>query len=356
MVKLFFKRAKKSGLHPGALVFVGDKKLEKSEIKSIEYNQENVKETSDEQLVDIKNKLSLENENLVHWINIVGLDQINNIEEVGEMFDLHPLTLEDILNMDQRPKLEEFQKYLFIVIKMILFNSESTEIDVEQVSLVLGKDYLISFQEREGDVFEGIRSRIRTKKGRTIRQGSDYLAYSLIDAVVDNYFNVLEKIGEKLEDLEEEIISDPQSNTLQNLYSFKREMILLRKSVWPLRELIGRLVREENEFIQEKTIIYLRDVYDHTIQIIDTIETYRDLLSGMLDIYLSSKSNQMNEIMKVLTIMATLFIPLTFITGLYGMNFDMPELHWQYGYLGVWIVMISLTVGLLVFFRKREWL
>ena len=276
---------------------------------------------------------------------------------------MHPLTLEDILNTDQRPKFEEYQNYIFIVIKIISYDKSISEIVVEQVSLVLGKGYLVTFEEQPSTIFDDLRERIRTKKGKIITYGPDYLAYSMIDVIVDNYFTVLEKMGEEIEDLEEELVINPKTETIQSIHQFKREMIALRKSVWPLREVITKLMRQDSEYVDEKTIIYLRDVYDHTIQVIDTIETYRDLLSGMLDIYLSSVSNRMNEIMKLLTLIGTIFIPLSFITGLYGMNFDrsvsplnMPELGWSFGYIYVWVVMLSVVFIMLFYFRRKKWI
>ena len=357
MVKLVVKRARKTGLKPGSLIFVGEKKIETPEVKFIVYNADNLFEYSDENFNRIKNNLDLTNENFTSWIDIVGLHKINNVEDIGDFLDLHPLTLEDILNTDQRPKIEEYQKYFYFVLKMIKYNEITSEIEIEQVSLILGLNYVITFQEQVGDVFDQVRKRLRNKKGRIIKLASDYLAYSIMDAIIDNYFNVLEQLGEELEELEGTVFVNPSTDTIQKIHSFKREMIILRKSIWPLREVISQMIREDNQFIKDQTKIYLRDIYDHTIQIIDTVETYRDLLSGMVDIYLSSKSNQMNEVMKVLTIIATLFIPLTFITGLYGMNFiDMPELHSHYGYFFVWVLMIIVTGGLLYFFKRKDWL
>jgi len=270
---------------------------------------------------------------------------------------LHPLILEDIVNTEQRPKMEDFEQYIFVVLKMLQYNEKEDEIIAEQVSLILGSNFVISFQETEGDIFDPIRDRIRNSKGRIRKMGADYLAYALLDAVVDNYFTILEKIGEKIETVEEELVANPIPETLQIIHTMKREMIFLRKSVWPLREVVGGLQRAESALIQESTGIYLRDVYDHTIQVIDTIETFRDMISGMLDIYMSSVSNKMNEVMKVLTIFAAIFIPLTFIAGIYGMNFQyMPELEWQLGYFAVLLIMLLVAVSLLVYFRKKKWL
>jgi magnesium transporter len=279
------------------------------------------------------------------------------LEKLGAAFELHPLVLEDILNTEHRPKCEDCDDYFFIVLKMLSLDDGTEEIRAEQVSIILGPAYVLSFQEREGDVFDGVRQRIHNGKGRLRALGPDYLAYALIDSVVDSYFAILEKIGDRIEALEEELIVDPDPTTLQKIHRFKRQMILLRKSVWPLREIVGELQREESPLIRASTGIFLRDVYDHTIHVVDTVETFRDIISGMLDLYLSSISNRMNEVMKVLTIMATIFIPLTFIAGIYGMNFEfMPELKWRWGYAGVWFVMVGVFAALLLYFKKRKWL
>jgi magnesium transporter len=266
--------------------------------------------------------------------------------------------MEDIMNTDQRPKMEDYTDYLYIVLKMLYYDDEENKITTEQISLIIAPHIVISFQEGlEGDVFSPLRERLRNDKGKVRKMGADYLAYSLIDAVVDSYFMIIEKLGEKIELIEDALISDPDTETLHEIHYFKREMIFLRKAVWPLRELIGMMIREESTLIHGSTKIYLRDVYDHTIQVIDTIETLRDMVSGMLDIYLSSVSNRLNAVMKVLTIIATIFIPLTFIVGVYGMNFRyMPELEWRYGYPSIWLVMTAIGVTMLIFFKKRNWL
>jgi len=279
------------------------------------------------------------------------------IEKLGTAFDLHPLLLEDILSTAQRPKFEDYEKSIFLVLKMLRFGDDHQVVETEQVSLIVGPNFVLSFQERVGDVFDSVRDRLRSGKGRIRKLGADYLAYSLLDAIVDSYFLVLEKLGERIEDLEEELVSDPSQKTLRHIHTLKREMITLRRSIWPLRELVGGLQRSESPLVAESTRVYLRDVYDHTVQIIDTIESFRDMVSGMLDIYLSSVSNRMNAVMKVLTIIATLFIPLTFIAGVYGMNFEhMPELKWRYSYAVVWAVMIGVASIMLAYFRRKKWL
>lgn len=279
------------------------------------------------------------------------------IEKLGKCFNVHPLTLEDILNTEQRPKAEDFDDYIFIVSKMLYYDEKEHLVRSEQVSIILGPNFLISFQEVEGDVFNSVRERLRKGKGRIRKAASDYLAYALIDAIVDHYFIILENFGEKIESLEDQLVTAPTQETLQSIHNMKREMILFRKQVWPLRELIAKLTKGETPLINESTHVYLRDVYDHTIQIIDTIESFRDILSGMLDIYLSTISNRMNEVMKVLTIIATIFIPLTFIAGIYGMNFKfMPELEWHWGYFLALLVMGIIALVMVFYFWKKEWL
>jgi magnesium transporter len=253
--------------------------------------------------------------------------------------------------------MEDFEDYLFIVFKMLSYYEKESEIRSEHVSLFLGSNFVLTFQEKEGDVFASIRERIRDGRGRIRKMGSDYLAYALIDTVVDNYFSILEKIGEKVEDVEGELVTNPTTETIQSIHNLKREMIYLRKSVWPLREVVSRLERGDSELINETTVIYLRDVYDHTIQVIDAVETLRDILSGMLDLYLSSISNRMNEVMKVLTIIATIFIPLTLIAGVYGMNFRyMPELDWRWGYPTILLTMTVIGIIMLIYFKRKKWL
>ena len=355
MSKLKNKRSKKSGLPPGTLVHIGEKKRDKVRITILDYNETQLEE---KEVKTIEECFPFKDKTTTTWINIEGLHEIDIIEKIGNHFNLHPLLLEDIVNTEQRPKMEDYGEHIFIVLKMLSHDEKANQIKSEQVSIVLGSNYIISFQEGiEGDVFEPVRERIRSGKGRIRKMGVDYLAYSLMDAIVDHYFLILEKLGERIEDIEDELVTNPSQETLRTIHHLKREMISLRKSVWPLREVLGCLERGESSLIQEPTQVYLRDVYDHTIQIIDTIETYRDTLSGILDIYLSSISNRMNEIMKVLTIIATIFIPLTFIVGIYGMNFEyMPELKWRVGYFIVWGIMAIVALGMLFYFRKKRWL
>ncbi len=348
------RHSKSAGLPPGTLIHIGEKKLEAPRITVIDYDEQSFQE---KQVKEIEECFEFKTSPTVTWINIDGIHDINTIEKIGSRYDLHPLTLEDILTAGQRPKFEDLEKYLFIVLNMLSFSDEKRQIQAEQVSIILGPNFVISFQESVGDVFEPIRDRIRNAKGRIRKMGCDYLMYSLIDAVVDNYFVILEKSGEKIESLEEELVSSANEQVLKRIYRLKREMIFVRKSVWPLRELIGGIERSESGLIADSTSVYLRDLYDHTIQVIDTVESFRDMVAGMLDIYLSALSNRMNAVMKVLTIIATIFIPLTFITGVYGMNFKyMPELEWKWGYLAVWLVMITVVAVMLIYFKRKKWL
>ena len=355
MVRRLKKRSGKAGLPPGSLIHIGDRLTEKTKITVFDYDEAHLQE---KEIKTVGECRQFKDSPTVAWIQIEGIHDTQILEELGAVFGLHPLTLEDILNTDQRPKMEDFCEYIYIVLKTFYNPSdENNETTSEQISIILGPTFVISFQEKETDIFKPIRERIRAGKGRLRKSGADYLAYSLIDTIVDNYFNILEHLGEKIEIIEESLVINPSTQTLQAIQHLKREMIFLRKSVWPLRETISSLERTECQLIQEATGLFLKDIYDHTIQVIDTIETFRDMLSGILDIYLSSISNRMNEIMKVLTIIATIFMPLTFLVGVYGMNFKyMPELEWHWGYFFIWSIMITIAVSMLVYFRKKRWL
>jgi magnesium transporter len=348
------QRSNKAGLPPGALVHIGEKKSEKTKITLLDYDELHFQE---EELKTFAECLLLKDKPTVTWINVDGIHQVEVLEKLGDFYGLHPLVLEDILNTDQRPKMEDHGDYIYIVLKMLSNKNQSQEIVTEQISLILGPNFVFSFQEREGDVFNPIRERIRGGRGRIRKMGADYLAYSLLDAIVDNYFVVLEKLGERIAFLEEELMTDFPPRTLREIHNLKREMIFLRKSVWPLREVISGLERRESPLIKETTGIYLRDVYDHTVEVMETIESFRDMLSAMLDIYLSSISNRMNAVMKALTIIATIFMPLTFLAGVYGMNFkNMPELEWPWGYPFVLSIMGGIGVSMLIYFKRKKWL
>ena len=354
MPRTIKRRGKKAGLPPGTLVHVGERKVGKAKITIIDYDERHFEE---KEAKSVEECFPFKDKPTVTWINIDGIHQLEIIEKIGKHFNIHPLVLEDIANTGQRPKIEDFVDYIFLTLKMLRYSEGEKETKVEQVSVILGSNFVISFQESEGDVFDSIRERIRADKGRIRKMGSDYLSYALMDAIVDNYFTILEKLGDRIEDFEEELVVNPKPETLQAIHDLKREMIFLRKSVWPLREVINRLERWESSLINKSTAIYFRDVYDHTIQVIDSVETFRDMLSGMLDIYLSSVSNKMNEVMKVLTIIATIFIPLTLVAGIYGMNFRfMPELEMAVGYPIVLLIMLCVGVVMILYFRKKRWL
>ena len=354
MPRVITKRSKKAGLPPGTLIHIGEKKAEKVRIRILDYDESQFEE---KEAKTVEECFPFKDTPTITWINIDGIHEVEIIEKIGKHFGFHPLLLEDILNTEQRPKMEDHEDYIFIVVKMLYYDEEEHEIEAEQVSIILGSNFVISFQEKEDDVFNFVRDRIRNGKGRIRKAGADFLAYALVDAIVDHYFVIMEKIGEEIEVMEEELVTNPSPETLQAIHNLKREMISLRKSVWPVREVISGLERAESPLIHESTCIYLRDVYDHTIQVMDSVETFRDMVSGMLDIYLSSVSNKMNEVMKVLTIIATIFIPLTFIAGIYGMNFQyMPELQSKWGYPLVWLVMIAVLSSMIVYFKRKRWL
>ena len=348
------KKSKKVGLPPGSIVHIGNRRDEKVKITIVDYSEAKFQE---KEVKSVGECFPYKDKSTITWINVDGVHEMKVIEEIGKHFNLHPLILEDIVDTDQRPKIKDFGNYIFIILKMLYYEKNDNEMKVEQVSLILGKNYVISFQEREGDVFDFIRERIRNNIGRMRKAGADYLIYALIDAIVDNYFIIIEKLGEKIENLEDKVISRPKPANLRVIHKLRRDLIFLRKSVWPLREVISILQRGESSLILESTNVYLRDVYDHTIQVIDTVETLRDIISGMLDIYLSSASNRMNEIMKMLTIIATIFIPLTFITGIYGMNFqNMPEIKWVWGYPVVLLGMLIIGIVMVIYFKRKKWM
>ncbi len=354
MAKLMEKRSKKVGLPPGTLVHTGEKKTGQVKITLVDYDEGHFEE---KEIRSVDECLPYKDKPTVTWINVDGIHDTEIIEKLGNGFGLHPLVMEDILHTGQRPKMDDYSDYIYIVLKM-LYHDKNMEIDEEQVSLILGSNFVISFQEdKEGDVFNPVRERIRNGKGRSRKMGADYLAYALMDAIVDNYFTILEKLGEKIELLEETLLTAPTPQTLQKIHQLKRELIFLRKSVWPLRDVVGGLERRESPLIKETTVIFFRDVYDHTMRVIDMIETFRDMMSGMLDIYLSSINSRMNEIMKVLTIISTIFIPLTLIASIYGMNFKyMPELEWYWSYPVVLLTMGVLSILMLIYFRRKKWI
>ncbi|MGD9335090.1 MAG: magnesium/cobalt transporter CorA [Desulfobacterales bacterium] len=354
MLKFIKKISQKAGSAPGTLVHIGERKTEKTRITILDYDNVQLHE---KQLERIEEAFPFKDSPTTTWLNIDGIHDVELIEKIGANFNIHSLILEDIVNTGQRPKTDDFETYNYFVLKMLYLDEQNDEVRSEQVSLVLGNNFLISFQEAEGDVFTLVRDRIRKGKRRIRKNGCDYLAYALIDAVIDHYFVILESIGATIESLEEELLDEPAQVTMQSIHELKRELIYMRKQVWPLREMINTVIRGELSLVHEQTIVFFKDVYDHTIQIIDTIESYRDVLSGMLDLYLSTISNRMNEVMKVLTIIATIFIPITFVAGIYGMNFKyMPELEWKWGYLAVWSIIGGIALLMIFFFRRKKWL
>ncbi len=353
MPKSSKRRSKGAGLPPGTLVHIGEQKTEQIKITLIDYDEASYQE---KELASVQECLPFRDQPTRTWINIDGLHQVEAIERIGKHFGLHPLVLEDIVSTEQRPKLEDFGQYIFIVTKMLSHEQTSQQVITEQVSMVLGANFILTFQEGAKDDFIPIRQRIKSGNGRMRGMGADYLLYALLDAIVDNYFVILEKLGEQIETLEETLLTNPTQAQLKAVHKLRREFILMRKSIWPLRDVVATLERRESPLIKNTTTIYLRDLYDHIARVIDTVENYRDLVSVLLDIYLSSLSNKLNEVMKTLTIITTIFIPLSFIAGVYGMNFEhMPELKWAWSYPLVLVAMVLLGVAMVFYFKKRKW-
>ncbi len=345
--------SRKIGLPAGSLIHLGEKKHEGTRISVIDYDETHVDR---KEVLRVEECLPYKESATTTWVNIDGLGDVGVIGDAGRMFDINSLVLEDILHTGQRPKIEEYEDIVFFVLRMISYDDEADRVFEEQLSLVLGRNVLISFQEKPGDIFNPLRERIIQGKSRIRRKGADYLAYELIDIVIDNYFEVLDKVELKLERLDEELFSDSSMETFREINDLKKELIQLRKSTWPLREIVNSITKNELGVIDESNLIYFRDVYDHIIHVIDILETFRDMVAAMHDTYMNYVNNRMNEIMKVLTVIATIFIPLTFIAGVYGMNFRyMPELEWQWGYFGVLGVMAAMFVGMVFYFRKKQW-
>ncbi|MFW6457143.1 MAG: magnesium/cobalt transporter CorA [Planctomycetota bacterium] len=339
---------------PGTPVHVGDACDEPVTIDVLDYSSTHYAEM---EIQDAEECRPFKEKESVTWLNINGVHDVELIKQLGESFELHPLVLEDIANTGQRAKYEEYEDYLYLVVKMISDDPGNEGIHTEQVSLLLKKGLVISFQEEEGDVFDPVRERIRREKGRIRRMGADYLAYALLDSIVDGYFVTLEILGDREEELQEKVMDNPQQETLGEIHSLKRQLIAFRRAVWPLREAVGALQKKESALLGEDIQPYLRDLYDHTIQVIDTVEVFRELVASIVDMYMNSLSNRMNEVMKVLTVMASIFIPLTFLAGIYGMNFEyMPELQWRWGYPAIWAVMGTLVAVMVFYFRRKEWI
>ena len=351
-MKLVQKRSRKTGLPPGTLVHIGERKSEKVTVTVFRYSTTSCEELQVEQV----DPLSPPADESVIWINVGGVHKVEMVETLGKQFSLHPLLLEDVTNTDQRPKLDDYEAYIFLVMKMLSL-TDRKDIAVEQVSFVLGKNYVISFQENGTDVFQPVRERLRGGKGRLRQSGGDYLLYALVDAIVDQYFAVLEHSGEQIEAVQQAVVADPKPETLNEIHALKRQLLFVRRAVWPLRDVMTNLSRSDCPFLQQPTKLFFRDVYDHVVQIVDTIEILREMVSASLDIYLSSVSYRLNTIMRVLTVITTIFMPLSFIASIYGMNFEyMPELRSPWGYPLVLGVMAAVGVGMLVLFRNKRWL
>lgn len=342
------------GQVPGALVYTGNKEDKVLHLNAFDYSEDSYKEAD---LNTVEEAFNFKDSETVTWFNLNGLNFTDQIEKIGQHYKLHPLILEDIVNTSQRPKIDEYKDYFFIVLKMMYYDADEKLVS-EQVSIVMGKNYVLTFQEAEGDVFDSLRDRIRQKKGRVREEGSDYLMYALMDAIVDHYYAIIEIMGNKIEDLEDDLFTGlTQEQISQQIQNLKREILKLRRAIFPLREIINRVEKSDNPLIEEKTTHYFRDVYDHIIQVTENIDIYREMIWSLMDMYMTTISNKMNEVMKVLTIIATIFIPLTFIAGIYGMNFtNMPELQYKYGYYIVWIVMLVVLIGMLVYFKRKKWL
>jgi magnesium transporter len=360
MSHMIHQISKKAGLSPGTAVYIGRERTERVRMSVMDYDSTNLKER---EITDPSECAAFPETPTITWLNVDGLHQPAVVVELGRIFGIHPLHIEDIVNSGGRPKADDAPEYVFVVLKMLYMDKDSGELVVEHVSVVFGRNWVLTFQEPGRDVFDSVRLRIRNTQPRMRLTSPDYLAYSLIDAVVDNYYIVLEEIGEGIEALEDDVADQPKPESLATIRELRKKLILLRKAIWPLREVIGSLERMESGLIQPSTRPYLRDLYEHAVQAIDSVETYRDMMATMLDLYHTGVSNRLNEIMKMLTIIATIFIPLGFLAGVYGMNFDtgagplnMPELGWPYGYALFWSMAASVGGGLLWFFRRKGWL
>lgn len=355
-IKTIFKHssAKKIGLAPGSVVHIGHRLETDVKIKLLEFSKDQLIE---QECINPKDWLPFKNKQTVKWFRVSGLHDVELIEELGRRFDIHPLVLEDIVNTHQRPKIEEYDNLIYIVFRIINFDSETITFQNDQLSILIGSNYILTFEEKESDLFQPIVQRIKNSHGKFRTQGADFLSYSIIDLIVDHYFLIEDSLTEIVELLEDELLLSPQPEMLNKIQKLKRGMIFLRRSVSPLREVLAALLRSESSLISESTKIYIRDVYDHAIRVIEGLDSFRDLTAGLLEIYLSSISNKMNEVMKILTVFASIFIPLTFFAGVYGMNFEfMPELKWRWAYPLFWIITIVTSVSLLIYFRRKKWI
>lgn len=354
MARFFKKREQSKGLAPGHLVFIGEQKVEEIQVHLFDYDSEKVVDTDLDELIPAKEIIDAPS---ITWLNVNGIHDTDAIRAIGEAFELHPLLLEDVLNTGQRPKLETYGNCVFIVMKMLRFDKANDVIIAEQLSMVIGSTFVLTFQEQPGDVFEPVRTRIRKSLGRVRVSGVDYLAFALLDNVVDNYVDIVERLGGDIEDLELEVLDEPTAQILQKITGLKREMTFIRKSVRPAKEAMALLSKLDSDVIQESTVPFLKELVDNANQASEAIEVYREMLSDALATYNTVVSNRMNEIMKVLTIFSAVFIPLTFIAGIYGTNFEyLPELKYRYSYFIFWGVMLSVGAGMLLYFRRRRWL
>jgi magnesium transporter len=343
----------KAGLPPGSIIHVGEQKIEKVNITLTEFDENKFETCEIHSVEEIEPYTDTPQ---ITWVNVCGLHDTELIKQIGEKFSIHPLVLEDILNTETRPKIEVTDKYVFIAMKMLTYNNNESEIVTEQVSFILGDTFVFSFLEKSDNIFNPIKERITNNYGRVRKQQSDYLFYALMDVVVDQYFLVLEQIEHNIELLDDEVITSADQSQIEKIYILKNKLLMTRRSIWPLREIFTRLIREESALINKKIMPYLRDLLDHTIQVTETIELQREITNGIMETHLSMMSFKMNEVMKVLTIIATIFIPLTFIVGIYGMNFpNMPEMKWPWAYFAVWGVMISVVLVMLLYFRRKNW-
>ena len=355
--RYLLKRPKSTkALHqaPGTVTYIGRKEKSETILEVIDYNTHSFERFTSKNPEDA---FKFEEEDKITWINLDGLSNTQEIEKVGEYYELHPLIIEDIVNTNQRPKIDEYKDYYFIVAKM-LYYKEDGRLEQEHISFVLGRNYVLTFQEAGGDVFDGVRERLENAKGRIRSRSADYLVFALLDAIVDNYFVVVEEMSDKIENLEEQLFSSRSNDdTTFEIQELKRTMLRIRRAVFPLREVVNRMEKLNSGIIEEQTMNYIRDLYDHLNQVTENIEIYREMTWGLMDMYLTTISNKMNEVMKVLTIMASIFIPLTFLAGIYGMNFKyMPELDWKYSYPILLLIMLFLLLGMLYYFKRKRWL
>lgn len=347
--------ADKSGLPPGTLVHIGEKHEAECRISIIQYNADTLLH---HEISSISELASLQNSGMITWINVDGLSDTHIVETIGQELNIHPLVLEDILSTHQRPKLEEYENYLYLVIKGIDVNlGKDFSLEYEQISILLLANHVITFKEKADDTFKPIHSHLQNRNGRLRQLGSDYLAYVILDTIVDEYFVVEDNLDDIIDPLEDNILFNSSKEMLKTVQQIRRGLISMKRNISPLRELLATIQRTDTPLLQEKTLCYYGDVYDHVLRVTDALESYRERISAMHDIYLSSISNKLNETMKVLTIFASIFIPLTFIAGVYGMNFEyMPELKWRWAYPALWVIFITIGMGLLIFFKKKRWL